>query len=405
MRLALLLKLAVRNLVRQRRRSALALAILIAGTMAVLLTRSWQTGMMDMIAREGAGTWVGGVQVMQGKSRTSLNAFGLQPNVEVSDELVTRLRATANVVALTPRIRFLGKVFKGDEATPFVGMAMDFQSIPAVLPGLFDPDRIVQGRAPNAGDEVMVSESLASILGIHPGDTLTLLARPVDGGLEGTDVKVAGVLSGAFEEELRRAIVIDIRLAQRMLRMEGRATEILLGVSPISETSSVAHTLKTTLESSGLTALGYDEVKPRWKDARALWAMSLRIVFIIVLLVAILGLYTTVTLMVGERGREIGTLQAIGIKRHWTILILLVEAAILGAIGGAIGAAGAWGIVSALSGGVPFSVPGAAVYLIIPALTTRDLLTAVLVASVVIVFTTFRPALYLARRPPSVLIE
>ena len=54
MRFVLLLKLAVRNLVRQRRRSALAVAILAAGTMTVLLTRSWQTGMMDMIAREGA---------------------------------------------------------------------------------------------------------------------------------------------------------------------------------------------------------------------------------------------------------------------------------------------------------------------------------------------------------------
>lgn len=406
MRIVLLCKLALRNLVRQRRRSALALAILAAGTMAVLLTRSWQTGMMDMIAREGAGTWVGGVQVMPGASRTSLHAFGLEPNVLVSDALITSLGATANVSGVTPRIRFLGKVFKGDEATPFVGMAMDFHHVPTVLPGLFDPDRIAAGRPPDpdAGGEVMVSASLASVLGIHPGDTLTLLARPIDGGLEGTDVKVTGILAGAFEEELRRAIVIDLGVAQRMLRMDGRATEILLGVRPISETSRVARTLAAQLAPAGLTALPYDEVKPRWKDARALWAMSLRIVFLIVVVVAVLGLYTTVTLMVGERGKEIGTLQAIGIKRHWTVWILLVEAAILGAIGGTLGAAGALGVVSAASGGVHFAIPGAAVYLIIPALTAHDLITAVLLASVVIVVTTLRPALHLARRPPTVLI-
>ena len=74
-----------------------------------------------------------------------------------------------------------------------------------------------------------MSESLASILTIVPGDTLTLLARPIDGGLEGTDVRVTGILSGAFEEELRRAIVLDLSLAQRLLRMEGRATEICSG--------------------------------------------------------------------------------------------------------------------------------------------------------------------------------
>lgn len=406
MRLVLLFKLALRNLVRQRRRTALALAILTAGTMTVLLTRSWQTGMMDMIARQGAETWVGGVQVMREEARTSLNAFGLEPNVEVNDRLIEALRTTASVSDVAPRIRFLGKVFKGDEATPFVGMAMDFHHVPMVLPGLFDPDRIAEGRPPRAGAgaEVVVSASLASILAIHPGDALTLLARPSDGGLEGIDVKVAGILSGAFEEELRRTIVLDLPLAQRMLRMQGRATAIVLRVQPISQTSSVADALNAKLASAGLVALPYDEVKPRWKDARALWAMSLRIVFIIVLLVAVLGLYTTVTLMVGERGREIGTFQAIGIQRRWTISILLVEAAILGTIGGALGAAGALGVVAAASGGVAFSVPGAAVYLIVPALTTADVIVAVALAALVIVLTTLRPAIYIARRPPIVLI-
>lgn len=379
------------------------MAILAAGTMAVLLTRSWQTGMMDMIAREGAGTWVGGVQVMSYESRSSLNAFGLEPNVSITDDLVQTLRKTPGVSAMTPRIRFLGKVFKGDEATPFVGMAMEFQQIPRVLPGLFEPSRIIRGRAPSAGDEVLLSESLADVLAVQPGDTLTLLARPVDGGLEGGDVRVTGVISGAFEEELRRAIVLDIAYARRMLRMEDKATEILLGVKPISATSDVAHTLRTTLGST-LTALAYDDVKPRWKDARALWAMSLRIVFIIVLLVAILGLYTTVSLMVGERRKEVGTLQAMGLARRWTLAILLVEAALLGAFGGLLGSCGALALVSAVSDGVAFAVPGAGVYRVIPALSGWDLVIAVIAAALVTLLATVRPAAYIVRRPPTVLL-
>jgi putative ABC transport system permease protein len=406
MRLVLLLKLALRNLVRQRRRTALALAILSAGTMTVLLTRSWQTGIMNLIGHMGAETWVGGVQVMRDESRASLNAFGLEPNVEVNDRLLDQLRTLPSVSDVAPRIRFLGKVFKGDEATPFVGIAMDFRHVPTVLPGLFDRERMAEGRPPQAGadHQVVVSASLASILGIHPGDALTLLARPSDGGLEGIDVVVAGILSGAFEEELRRTIVLDLAVAQRMLRMQGRATAILLRVQPISQTSNVADAVNARLASAGLVALPYDEVKPRWKDARALWAMSLRIVFIIVLLVAVLGLDTTVTLMVGERGREIGTFQAIGIRRRWTISILLAEAAILGAIGGALGAAGALGVVAAASDGVPFSSPGAGVQLVVPALTIADVLVAVALAALVIVLTTLRPAIHVARRPPIALI-
>jgi putative ABC transport system permease protein len=341
---------------------------------------------------------------MRSESRASLNAFGLEPNVEITDRLLAQLRTVPGVSDVAPRIRFLGKVFKGDEATPFVGIAMDFGHVPTVLPGLFEPDRMAEGRPPRGDTEVVVSASLASILGIHPGDALTLLARPSDGGLEGIDVVVAGILAGAFEEELRRTIVLDLPLAQRMLRMQGRATAVLLRVQPISQTSSAADAANARFASAGLVALAYDEVKPRWKDARALWALSLRIVFIIVLLVAVLGLDTTVTLMVGERGREIGTFQAIGIRRRWTISILLAEAAILGAIGGSLGAAGALAVVAAASHGVPFASPGAGIQIVVPALTTSDVVIAVVLAALVIVVTTLRPAIAIARRPPTALI-
>lgn len=405
MRIVVLAKLALRNLHRQRRRSALALAILFAGTVTVLLTRAWQTGMMEMIAREGAGTWVGGAQLVPQRARDQLDAFGLDTHLAVTAELAATLRATPGVDELTPRIRFLGKVFHGDDATPFVGMAMDLRAVPRVLPGLFDPARLVDGRAPRPDrDEVLVAASLAAILDIHPGDRLTLLARPLDGGLEGVEVQVAGILSGAFEEELRRAVVLDWSLAQRILRMPGQATEILLGIRPIARVSEVVNALSLALAPRGLVALGYEDIKPRWRDARALWAMSLRLVFAIVLAVALLGLHSTVTLMVGERARELGTLQALGIRRRWALALLLVEAAILGALGGALGAATAWGVVAALADGIPFSVPGAARYLIIPALSGDDVLAAIAASAIVIVVTTFRPARRLARQPPTVLL-
>ena len=108
--------------------------------------------------------------------------------------------------------------------------------------------------------------------------------------------------------------------------------------------------------------------------------------------------------MVGARGQEIGTLQAIGVQRRWTISILVAEAALLGAIGGALGAAGALGVVAAVSHGVPFSVPGAGVYFVVPALTTADVTVAVALAALVIMLTTLRPAIYIARRPPIALI-
>lgn len=405
-RLWLVLLLAARDLGRQRRRALIAMAILVFGIVAVLMTRGWQRGMLEQIAREGAGVWLGAVAVKPAGTLAARDAFSLTPSVALDDVRLLNTAGVPEVTATTPRIRFLARLFHGDEqSAPCFVLASDFRSAPAVQPRLFSPDRLEAGRLPTAADEVMVAAPLADILRLKVGDRATLLARPADGGLEGIDVVVVGLVRAAFEENQRRAVIMDLGAAQRMLRMEGRATELLYGVEPLDRADAVAAALNATL-SPGLEAHSWEQINPRYIAARKIWATSLAVMFAVVIAVACMGISTSLHLMVRERVRDVATMAALGVPRAALFAMFLAQGALLGGTGGALGAALGGALVTFLGArGVSFLPPGGFMLKVEPQLSSGDILATVVVAALLSSLVMAVPAWRAARRPPAEILR
>jgi putative ABC transport system permease protein len=74
------------------------------------------------------------------------------------------------------------------------------------------------------------------------------------------------------------------------------------------------------------------------------WGTSL-----IALLAGALGIANTMAMAVFERTREIGILRALGWRRWRVILLIELEAAALGSIGGMVGLIGGWGALRGLA--------------------------------------------------------
>jgi putative ABC transport system permease protein len=69
----------------------------------------------------------------------------------------------------------------------------------------------------------------------------------------------------------------------------------------------------------------------------------------IALLVAALGIANTMAMSVFERTREIGVLRALGWRRRRVMLLILMEAAGLGLVGGLVGLLVGWGGLQVLA--------------------------------------------------------
>lgn len=405
-RLFLVLALAARDLQRQRRRALTAIAILVFGIVAVLLTRGWQRGMLEQIAREGAGVWLGAVAIKPAGALAARDAFSLTPSLDLSAEPLQRSLQTQGVTASTPRLRFLARIFRGDEASaPCFVLASDFRSAPAVQPRLFSVDRLEAGRLATAPDEVMVAAPLAAILGLKVGDAATLLARPIDGGLEGLDLKVVGIVRAAFEENQRRAVIMDLTAAQRMLRMEGRATELLLAVEPLEQAATVAGAMASVLPST-LEAHTWEQINPRYIAARKIWATSLAVMLAVVIAVACMGVSTSLHLIVRERVRDVATMGALGVPRPAIFAMFLAQGALLGVVGGALGCALGGGMVTFLGArGVSFLPPGGFLLRVEPSLSLGDILATLVVVAVLSSLVMSVPAWRAARQPPAEILR
>ncbi len=182
---------------------------------------------------------------------------------------------------------------------------------------------------------ILLARSLAERHGIARGSAIELDTRAgrrrlvVTGLLE--DAGPVRALGGGLG-------VIGIGLAQQLFRSEGLVDRI-----------DVAGTSRETLLAAcpGCVIEPAQRREPMVEDGlvrlRTLVAVSL-----IAVLVGIFIVYNTVAVAVIERLKEIGTLRAIGATRGEIQRTLLVEWAIVGALGSVAGVAGGWLLAKAL---------------------------------------------------------
>jgi putative ABC transport system permease protein len=195
-----------------------------------------------------------------------------------------------------------------------------------------------KGRFPANPDEVMLGSSVASVLGIAPGDKMTL----------GEAVfKVSAVLSptGASEDN---AVIAPLQVAQAILGKEGKITLVEIAAfcrgCPIAE---VTLQIAEVFPNAKVTAMR-QAVMSKMQSIEMFKSFSLGVS---ILVIGIGALLVMVTMMgsVNERTREIGIFRAIGFRQTHVMQIILLEALVLGVFGGILGFVlgnlVAWGII------------------------------------------------------------
>ncbi|HLG17061.1 MAG TPA: FtsX-like permease family protein [Blastocatellia bacterium] len=277
-------------------------------------------------------------------------------------------------------------------ASPTAGNAGDVEAIRAVLAGTWldqakkvTPWWEVEGRwiedRANASD-CIVGRRLASQLGVRLGDAITVNFAGADDGEtrrrgdtatgRHSDVSqqftVAGVLTtGSAEED---QIFVSLEAAQRLGGMAGRVSAIGLSVVGGSE---VVEALADRIRAR------FDFIRPSpvrqiaESEGRILGKLRLMMLLVTVLIMAgaAISVATTLTALVIERRREIGTMKAIGAADSQLMRLFLFQLGALGVIGGVAGYGVGLGLAQLISRSLFDSVvtPHAAVFAVVVLLT------------------------------------
>lgn len=393
-----LLSMAFRNVLRNRRRTLITLAALMVGVAAVGTIRGILNGLQRSIITGTVEGTVGALQVHRAGYLANVMSTPLSLDFEADEALLTKVREVRGVRAVAPRIQFAGSLTLSatdendtPEALFFAATAIDPAQEFKVCP---KREELFTGGTVLDDTHVVLGDALAAAFQAKRGAEAVLLAPDRDGSLNGELALVGGEMRAIMPGEMKVAVV-PLSLAQRLLRMEGRVTELAISVEDVTQVDRVAEDLRAAL-GPAFEVHTWGELAPERRGIMAIEDAISVVVSVVFLILMLLGVANTMLMSVLERTREIGTMMAVGLTREAVLRLILSEALVLGLLGVTAGVLLALGITyGALAPGLHVTPPQATMAIdIFPFLTARFLL----IVSAIAVVGAVLFALYPARR-------
>lgn len=330
-----LLAIAIRNVFRNRRRTFITAAALVVGVFAVVAIRGVLNGLQGAIVASTVKGVTGAVQVHRAGYLANVLSPPLSLDFALDDPKLAGLSKLPGVTAVAPRIMFGGSLSvpkAREEDTPeplfFMATAVDPAVEPTVCP---DRKTLMEVGGHFDEDHLLVGEAMLKTLDAKRDDEAVLLAPDRDGALNGELSHVGGALKNVLPGEMKVAQV-PLAAAQRLLRMEGRATELALAVDDLGRLPDVVARAKA-LVGADYEVHAWHEIAADRRIFMERQNLISAIISLVFLLLMLLGVANTMLMSVLERTREVGTMMAVGVTRGQVLALFLLEALTLGAVG------------------------------------------------------------------------
>jgi len=356
--------LSLRNVFRNTRRSIATIAAIAVGLVAVNLFGGYIADVYRSLQIQAvAGERLGHLTVLKegmltlGKLRPERYMF----NAEEAQRLRQTLAGMEGVRLVTPRLTISGMASNGRSSTIFVGEALVPEDMPALREGAMEGSggRLVPGKKHG----IAVSSELAQLLGYSKGDVMTLLTSTLRGQANAMDGEIVDIFDTGNINTNDKYLVAPLALATALLDTDGTERFIVL-LDDIGQTEAARTRIIAALQQQGLQVevKTWRELSSFYTQVRSLFDMIFTFISFIVFIVAAMSIANTMAMSVMERTREVGTLQAMGMRRRSVVGMFVCEALWLAVLGVAVGAAVTYGVAALVNGaGMSYVPPNSSV--------------------------------------------
>lgn len=330
MRFLILINIILRNLLRHRRRSLIAMISVGFGIAALVVASGFIEWMFVDFREATIESQYAHVQVTRPDYHENGRADPFKYLLP-EDTAAAPLGKVAHVRSWGPRLGFIGLISRGDSTVSFVGEGYN----PATDLTGDRSLRMVAGKKLTVDDrnKVMLGKGLAVQLGAKPGDPVVVLVDNPGSGLNAVDATVAGIFESVSKAYDDSAILVHIAAARNLLKVSG-AHSWLVYLDQTDNTAAAAGELRAALDPKQFELRTWDQLAEFYARAVDLFRQQLGIVRFIVIAIILLGISNTMMMSVMERTGEIGTSMALGIKRRALLGQFLVEGGLIGLLGG-----------------------------------------------------------------------
>lgn len=326
-------RVALRNILRQTRRSLIAILAVGFGVVAMMLAAGFIEWLLWANQEGIAVTQFGHIQIVRpgyhdyGRS----NPFAYLLPQETS--ALSGIATLPEVRSIAPRLDFNGLISHGENTISFIGQGLDPVADPAMTYLI-----IVDGDTLSANDPkgILLGAGLAANLGVKVGDSVVLLTSTRSGGLNAVEARVRGLASTSIKALDDTILRVPIDLARQVLRTTGAHTWVV-SLKDTATTTSTVKKLSNYPSLRGFEVVPWTKLADFHNKAVALLDRQVNIVKLIIAIIIVLSISNTMTMSVMERTVEIGTVMALGLTRNRILGMFLVEGGTLGILAGTVG--------------------------------------------------------------------
>jgi len=346
MNLKTLLALALRGLLRNRRRAGVTLAAIAFGFAAIALFAGYTHNIYRGLSLQAIhGELLGHLTLSkQGMSREGkLDPERYLLSADEVSRINALVAANAHVKLVTPRLALSGIVSNGRASTIFVAEGLEPEAARSLQDGL-RAGMEMDAAAADAGvraldaakpDHVTLAAGLAGLLHLKQGDSAAVLTNTLGGQANALDIQIAGLFDTGNAATNDLYAFMPLQLVRSLYDADGRADRLTILLDDAAATESVRTELLTKLAAAGfdLEIRTWNEQSAFYTQVHGMFDMIFGFIFSIVITVVVMSVANSMGMAVVERTREIGTLRAIGLRRRGVIALFVGEAAVLVLLG------------------------------------------------------------------------
>jgi putative ABC transport system permease protein len=350
------IKIAFRNILKNKRRSFVTLLAISIGYTAVSVFRGYTDNTYEglrtsAIRGEGLGhlTIYKAGWIEKGKIDPDKYMFSREDIKRITDIA----EEEEDVLLATPQLHLSGLVSNGNISTIFLAQGV-IPSDDKTIKGAWAAFRPVRG---NVLDEkkpygVEMAEDLARHLDLGPGADGVVMASTLDGQMNAMDIQISGVYDSGSDATNDKYMRVPFSFAQSLYDTE-KADRIVVLLDDWKKTEQARTRLQGRLSRAGLKCeiKTWNELSLFYSKVKGMFDMIFMFLFSIVFIIVVMSTVNTMGMAVLERTREIGTLRALGLKRRGVSFLFAIEGSLLGLIGSILGVVlnvAVWAVIRAV---------------------------------------------------------
>lgn len=330
------LKIGLRNLLRNKRRTLVTMLALVFGSMALLVFGGYVDYAMWGMRENTIMNGLGHIQLYRKGYNARKGESVLRFLIEDYQKHVQYLSGRPFVKNVTPELTLKGLLSSGDRTEMCLVKGVDVEKTK-----VFQNSHSLVAGAPlqkNDSARIIIGKRLADKLDARPGMLLTLMCVTRHGSFNALDFEISGIVETGVQEYDEIMAVLPLPFVQRLLDVQGVERLIVL-LEQTGQTPQLHAMLTRRIKRNNLPleTRTWEELAVLYNSVKGVYQVFFRITEVVIVLIVLFSIMNTMSMTVFERMRELGTVRALGLSKRGVVRMLLLEGLWLALLGCAAG--------------------------------------------------------------------